>query len=162
MSISSTSLRQRLVATAALLGLLVAGLAIGATAEPKKASTAEGASQPATAAATASSPTYVRPNLNPPAQPSTVNRFLPGRVIIGEILSYDASKKVARVRNLRGEEIDLVITEKTRVDAKLQVGEVVRTRFDNLDGKNVPFFITSRNIRQTIRLCRLLPSATAP
>jgi len=73
----------------------------------------------------------------------TPGKRLPGRVIMGEIIAYDQKAKTLQVKNLKGEIIDLAIGPKTQLNEKetLAVGAMVRTRFDEQDGKNVPFFV---------------------
>lgn len=109
-----------------------------ATPAPKKGSTAA----PATGAAAPSSAAATVPSKGKSPVSSPAGR-LPGRVIIAEILTWDPATKAMKVKNLKGEEIDLVFGEKTELQGgdTLAVGQMVRARFEERDGKNIPIFV---------------------
>jgi hypothetical protein len=116
------------------------------TASAPATSAAKGATaSPAPAASSAAAPASISgPSNLKSIHPMPVGiRHLPGQVIIGQILSLDATATKLHVKNLRGEEFDLVITPKTEMQSKepLAVGKTIRTRFEQVDGQNVPFFI---------------------
>lgn len=131
--------------TLALLALTAATTSLSA--EEKKsttsgATTAAGvpaAKSPAAAASSAAMPSTVHRTNRTPAG----LRDLPGRVIIAEILTWDEKSKQMRVRNLRNEEFDLVFDAETSVQSKepLKVGDMIRTRFAEKDGRNVPLMV---------------------
>lgn len=109
-----------------------------ATPAPTKGSTAA----PGSAAAAPSSTAATAPAKGKSPVSSPAGR-LPGRVIIAEILAWDPATKAMKVKNLKGEEIDLVLGEKTELQGgdTLAVGQMVRARFEERDGKNIPIFV---------------------
>lgn len=87
---------------------------------------------------------------------------IPGRVVIAEILSIDQDGKAMKLKALNGDLVDVSIEDTSRMPEKpLAVGEMVRCRFDDSDGKNTVLFAQMATQAMKMRAKRAAGESTA-